>query len=155
MVASLRRLGLIGMAITAGVLLLVGGIAVAAVDAQLRSDAATAAVTLTAEERRQLEEAGIPESVGTDTGYFRRSLIMENLSSGGDMPERAFEIHEMEDGNVSISWGGYRAEYTVISWGGWQLQPIGIPAFTGLALIIGAVFAGAARWQSRHPLARN
>jgi hypothetical protein len=152
MVAALRRLGLIGLAAAVGVLLLLCGIAVAAVDAQMRSDAATAAVTLTAEERRQLDEAGMSESVASDTNYFRRSLIMQNLASGGDMPEHAFQIHEIEDGNVSISWGGYQDGFTVSSWGGWQLKPIGILSFTGLALILGSAFAEAARWESRHPL---
>lgn len=152
MVASLRRWGLARLAAAVGALLLVCGIAVAVVDAQLRSDAATAAVTPTAEQRRQLEEVGIDESVAADAGYFRRSLIMQNLSSGGDMPEQAFQIDEREDGSVSLSWGWFNEGFTVRSWGGWQLQPIGILSFAGLALILGSVFAGAARWESKHPL---
>jgi hypothetical protein len=154
MLASVRRWGLAGLAAAVGLLLLASGLAVAVVDAQLRSDAATAAVTLTAQERQQLEGAEILESVATDAGYFRRMLIMQNLASGGIMPERAFEIHEEEDGNVSLSWG-YHYGFGGMGWVGWRMNPVGILSFTGLALLICSLFAAAARWESKHPLVSN
>jgi hypothetical protein len=152
MAASIRRWGLAGLAAAVGGLLLISGLAVAVVDAQLRSDAATAAVTLTADQLRQLEGTGMDESVASDAGYFRRVLIRQNLASGGAMPEQAFEIHEMEDGTMSMSWGGYQDGFRATSWGGWQLMPVGILSFAGLALILGSGFAAAARCESERPL---
>lgn len=153
MVGSLRRWGPAGLAAALGALLLVGGLAVAVGDALLRSDAATAAVTPSAEERRQLEEAGMSDSIEADAGFFRRMMIVQNLSSGGPMPESAYEIYEDEDGVVSMSWGWFQEGISPGSWGGWQLKPVGILSFAGLALILASVFVAAARWESRHPLA--
>jgi hypothetical protein len=149
---TMRRWALAGVAAAVGGLLLVCGIAVAVVDAQQRSDAATAAVTFTVEQRAQLDEIGIYEAVVADAHYVRRSLILENLASGGPIPERYFEISEMEDGNVSMSWGPGRDQITFTSWGGgWQLKPTAILSFTGLSLLIGSLFVAAARAESPHP----
>jgi hypothetical protein len=152
MAASIRRWGFVGLAAAVGGLLLVCGLAATVVDAQLRSDAATAAMTMTADQRRQLSEAGIADSLGPDDGHFRRMLILRNLSSGGEIPEHAFVIQEEEGRAVAVQWGIFRDGFVVTSWGGWQLKPLGILSFAGLAVIIGAVFAAAARWESRHPL---
>jgi hypothetical protein len=153
MAASVRRWGLAGLAATVGGLLLVCGLAVAVADAQLRSEAATAATTFTAAQRAQLDEMGLYESVAVDALYVRRSLILQNLAWGGPMPERSFELLELDDGNVSMSWGTGADGINVSSWGGgWQVKPVGIFAFTGLTLTIGSLFIVAGRWESQHPL---
>ncbi|MET0932458.1 MAG: hypothetical protein ABWX56_02010 [Mycetocola sp.] len=152
MAASLRRWGLAGLVAATGVVLLLFGIAAALVDAQLRSDAATAAVTLTSEDRERLEEVGLAASVETDAGYIRRMLIMRSLSTGTAVPERAYEIQDQGDGNVSMSWGGGERFQPMFQWGGWQLMPIGVLTFAGLALMIGSLFLAAERWRDRHPL---
>lgn len=154
-VASVRRWGLAGVGAAVGVLLLLCGIGAALVDAQLRSDAATAAVTLSSEDRERLEEAGIAGSVQTDAFHIRRMLIMRSLSAGTDVPERAYEILNQGDDNVSISWGTSDRFQPILQWGGWQFMPIGVLAFAGVALIIGSVFVAAARWDDRRRLATN
>ncbi|MET4637738.1 hypothetical protein [Mycetocola sp. 2940] len=155
MMASVRRRGIAGLAAALGVLLLVSGVVAAAVDAQLRSDAATAAVTLTPEERRILERAGMVESVVDDAGFIRRVLILQSLSTGVEVPDRAYQIREEEDGNVSMSWRGIEGPLLGSPGGAWQWLPTGVLTFAGLALIIGSLFLAAARWNNRHPLAGN
>lgn len=151
--APVRRWGLTGLAAALGVLLLVSGVAVAVVDAQIRSDAATAAVTLTPGERRQLEEADLAETVVADAGFIRRLLIVRSLSTGITIPERAFVIHEQEDGILSVEWGAGEGFLLTSPWGGWPLTPISILTFAGLALTIGSLFLAAAHWHARHPVA--
>jgi hypothetical protein len=155
MAASLRRWGLTGLAAVLGGVLFVGGIAVAVGDALLRSDAATRAVTLTTDEREAFDEVRILDAVLAEAGSVRRSLIVQNLFSGAPMPERAFEISELQDGTQSMSWGIRQDGFRVMAWGGWQLKPVGIMGFAGLALLIASGFAFAARWEKQHPLARN
>lgn len=153
--ASVRRWGLSGLAAALGVLVLLSGIAVAVVDAQLRSTAATAAVTLTPAERNQLEEADLAATVTADAGFVRRLLILRSLSTGIAIPERAFAIHEQEDGNLSVSWTAGEGFPLGSPWGGWQVTPVSVLPLVGLTLTIGSLFLAAARWHDRHRAARN
>lgn len=146
-----RRWSATGSAAAVGAVLLAGGTAAAVVDAQLRSDAATSAVTLTADEREKLDDAGIYDSVVADVPYVRRSLILQNLASGGTMPERYVEVIEQEGENVSVSWGARLEGYSVGSWGGWQMKPVGIVPFAGLSVLIATGFIAAARREKQHP----
>jgi hypothetical protein len=151
MAGSVRRWGLARLAAAVGGLLLVCGVAFALVDAQLRSEAATAATTFTAAQREQLDEVGLYESVAVDALYVRRSLIVQNLAWGGPMPERYLELLELDDGNLSMSWGA--DGINVSAWGGgWQVKPVGILTFAGLTVTIGSLFLVAARWESQHPI---
>ena len=149
--AALRRWGLPGLAAALGVVLVLCGLAVALVDAQLRSDAATTAVAITDEQREKLDGLGSYQFVLEDLGNIRKSLIMQNLASGGTMPERAFDIVDFDDGTTAVQWN-LEAGYLVTSWGGWQMKPVGILTFAGLSLLIASGFLSAGRWESRHPL---
>ena len=151
--ASVRRWGLPAIAAVLGGVLLVCGLVVAVVDAQARSNAATAAVIISEDERARLEDLDFYEFVLAESAVLRRSLVMQNLASGGPMPERAFAVVEMEDGNAALSWSVPDSVYQATSWGGWQMKPVGILTFAGLILLIASGFLSAGRWESRHPLA--
>ena len=132
-----------------GAVLLVAGIALAAVDAHQRSDAATAAASLTPEQVTKLSQSGF----GWDLNDMRRWMIVDNLVSGGPMPTLLFE--EDDAGQAWVSWGAVGGGQRVGSAGGWQPKPIALLPAVGLALLLGSVFLAAARWRPQHPPAED
>lgn len=143
-----RRIGVVGFAALAGILLLIIGVTLVAVESQLRMDAATAAVYLTPDELEQLSEAGI-DDIGQES--YRDWLITLGMTTGGPMPKLVLDI---SDGDEGITWSWAPEETPIVgSLGGWQPKPLALVAFAGVTLIIGSLFVAAARWRRRRPLA--
>ena len=143
-----RRVGVVGFAALAGILLLIIGVTLVAVESQLRMDAATAAVYLTPDELEQLSEAGI-DDIGQES--YRDWLITGGLTTGGPMPKLVLDI---SDGDEGITWSWAPEDTPIVgSLGGWQPKPLALVVFAGLTMVIGSLFVAAARWRPRHPLA--
>lgn len=136
-----RRVGVVGSAAIAGILLLITGFALTALESQMRIDAATAAVTLTPAQLEQLSEAGV-DDVGQDS--YRDWLIVAGLTSGARVPTLVLEVTDTDDG---VSWSWQAGEPSVVaSWGGWQAKPLAGLTVAGLALVLGSLFLAAWRW---------
>lgn len=137
----------VARAAIAGVLLLAGGVGIAALDAQARSDAADASI---AESRARIESTG-EESFSFDMSSMRQWFVFDNLRSGGPMP--TVTIVEDDEGGVSyLSWGPADGGMRPGSLGGWQLKPAALLPAAGLTVMIGSGFVAAVRWRPRHPL---
>lgn len=131
----------------AGVLLLVSGIGFAAVDAQLRIDAAKASIAFTPEEREQLDEAGMPD-IGQDSALGW--LVTSSLLHGTPVLDLALDIENVDE-SYSVSWGPSETP-VVRSIGGWQFKPLGLLSVAGLGMLLGSGFVAAARWRpASHP----
>ena len=136
----------------AGALLLCVGVGLTTVEAQLRIDAATAAVSLTPEEEQQLAEAGM-DDIGQASAL--PWLITMGMYLGTPIPDLELDIQDMDDeGGFSVSWGP--EESSVVSRvGGWQPQPLALLTVAGLGMLIGSTFVAAARWRAPDPSVRN
>ena len=140
----IRRLGVTGTCALAGLLLMIVGFALTLLESQVRMDAATAAVALTPQQIHQLRNVGV-EDVGQDT--YRDWLIVASMTSGGRVPELFLVVGEDEDSG-SWSWGPAES-FSAGSLGGWQAKPLTVVTAAGLALVLGSLFCGAARWHPR------
>lgn len=145
----LRRLGVIGCGAIAGILLLITGFALTTLEAQMRIDAATAAVYLTPDQLEQLSEAGADDVMQSS---YRDWLITAAMTSGGRVPTLVLEI---TDSDENVSWSWQPAETPIAgSIGGWQAKPLAALTIAGFVLVLGSLFLAAARWRP-HPTSRR
>ncbi|GGF05504.1 hypothetical protein D9V28_15755 [Mycetocola zhadangensis] len=142
--ASARRPNFLAVMFGAGLLLFAGGLGMVVADAQARIDAAESAISFTAEEREYFGG-----DIETTVESVRLGALFSSMYTGADVSKYEVEVEDARDGSSSTSI--YPVTYRVILAlnQGWHATPVTLPAFAGLALTVGALFLGAARWHRR------
>lgn len=112
------------------------------VDAQTRLDAAERAVTFSAEEREVIGPVAdrLLENI-------RLSSLVQSLFMSADVRTFSVEVYESNAGTREVSINEESPPVVVVFPGSWHPAPVALPAFGGITMIVGALFAWAVRWR--------
>lgn len=137
-----RRLHRVRWILAAGTVLVVAGFGLLLMDAHARLDASEHAVTFTDDER---------EMLGPDAddmlASIRLSSLVQSLFTSSDVRTFDVTVTESGEGGRSISITEEAPPMVVSSRGSWRAPPVALPALAGVAMIVSALFLGAARWR--------
>jgi hypothetical protein len=144
-----RRPNPLVVAFGAGIFLLVGGVSAVVADAQARAEASENSITFTPE-----QEDAFGGDVDAMMESIRSGALISSLYTGADVSRHIVEVEDDGNGNLSSSIYPETQRVVVPYYMGWHPSPVALPAFAGLALMIGGLFMGATRWH-RHTAERS